>query len=271
MTQGQYAEVNGLKLYYELHGTGEPVVMLHGGFGTIGMLGPLLPALAATRQVIAVELEGHGHTALLDRPLSFTQMADDIAALIKQLGLSRVDVAGYSLGGDVALHLASRHPELVRKLVLISVPFRSDAWYPEVHAAMKAMNAGAAAAMVGTPMHQTYLAVAPRPEDWTELVVRMGRLIGQDYDWTQAVKALAAPTLLVFGDADSIRPAHAAEFYELLGGGRADAGWDNSRMPASRLAILPGTSHYNSFYSPLLAPIVRDFLDAPLSEPVGVR
>jgi pimeloyl-ACP methyl ester carboxylesterase len=262
--KGSYAEVNGLKLYYELHGTGRPLVLLHGGLGGIGMLTHLLPVLAETHQVVAVELEGHARTALIDRPLSFEQMSDDIAALMQQLGVERADIAGYSLGGAVALHIAIRHPERVRKLVLVSTPIKGDAWYPEVRAGMKAMNADAAKAMVGSPPHQAYVSVAPRPEDWGELITRIGKLIGQDYDWTGAVASLKAPTLIVFGDADSIHPAHVVEFFELLGGGKADAGWDGSGMPASRLAILPGTSHYNIIDSPLLAPIITSFLAAPL-------
>jgi pimeloyl-ACP methyl ester carboxylesterase len=266
MSEGKYANVNGLKLYYEMHGTGRPLVLLHGGLGGIGMLAHVLPMLAETHEVIAVELEGHGRTALLDRALSFEQMADDLAALIQQLGVDKADLTGYSLGGAVALNAASRHPQAVRKLVLVSAPFKSDAWYPEVRAGMKALNAEAAKAMAGSPPHQAYIGVAPRPEDWPELVTRTGQLVGQDYDWSQAVAALKAPTMIVFGDADSIRPAHAVEFFELLGGGKADAGWDGSNMPSSRLAILPGTTHYNSFVSPMLVPMITSFLDAPMPD-----
>lgn len=266
MSTGQYANVNGLKLYYEIHGTGAPLVLLHGGLGGIGMLAQLLPALAATRQVIAVDLEGHGRTALIDRPLSYEQMADDLVALIGQLHVERADLAGYSLGGGVALHAAGRHPDRVRKLVLVSVPFKGDAWYPEVRAGMKAMNAEAAKAMVGSPPHQDYVGVAPRPDDWPTLVTRVGQLIRQDYDWSPVVAKIKAPTLIVFGDADSIHPAHAVEFFERLGGGQKDAGWDGSGMPNSRLAILPGTTHYNSFSSPMLGPIITAFLDTPMPD-----
>ena len=262
MSAGHYADVNGLRLYYEVHGSGKPVVLLHGGLGGIGMYTQLLPPLSETYQVIAVELEGHGRTALRERPLSFEQMADDIAALVQQLGVARADLVGYSLGGGVALQTASRHPERVRKLALVSAAYKSDGWYPEIRAGMKAMNAEVARAMVGSPMQQAYAGVAPRPDDWPVLVSRTGQLVGQEYDWTDAVRALKAPTLLVFGDADAIRPAHAVAFFELLGGGQKDAGWDGSGMPTARLAILPATTHYNSFYSPMLAPIITSFLDA---------
>ena len=262
MSTGQYVKVNGLDLYYEVHGSGKPVVLLHGGLGGIGMFTGQLPPLSERFQVIAVELEGHGHTALRERPMSFEQMADDIAALVQHLGLERADLVGYSLGGSVALQTASRHPERVRKLTLVSAAYKSDGWYPEIRAGMNSMNAEVAKSMVGSPMQVAYASVAPRPDDWPALVTRLGQLVGQEYDWTDAVRALKARTLLVFGDADSIRPAHAVAFFELLGGGQKDAGWDGSGMPASRLAILPATTHYNSFDSPMLAPIITSFLDA---------
>src|SRR5947199_1995690 len=158
---GHYADVNGIKLYYEIHGTGRPLILLHGGLGAIEMFGPNLPALAKGRQVIAVDLQGHGRTADIDRPLSVALMADDIAALIRHLGLENADVLGYSLGGGVALQTAIRHPEVVRKLVVVSSAFKRDGWYPEVLAGMAAMNAEAARFMVGSPPHQVYVAAAP--------------------------------------------------------------------------------------------------------------
>ena len=266
MTQGKYANVNGLKMYYEIQGTGKPLVMLHGGLGTTSMFGPLLPALAETRQVIAVELQAHGHTADIDRPLSFELMADDVAALIKYLGLERADVLGYSLGGGVALQTAIRHPDVVRKLVVASTPYKRDGWYPEVLVGMGAMNAEAAKAWVGSPMHQAYASVAPKPEDWSALAAKLGNLLRQDYDWSAGVAAIKAPTMIVVGDADSVRTAHAVEFFELLGGGRKDAGWDGSGMSSARLAILPGMTHYDIFSSLGLAATVAPFLDAPMPD-----
>ncbi|MGE5264566.1 MAG: alpha/beta fold hydrolase [Acidobacteriota bacterium] len=264
MAQGKYANINGLKLYYEVHGKGKPLVLLHGGLGGVGMFTPLLPALAENRQVIGVDLEGHGHTADADRPFSFEQMGDDIAALVKQLGFEKADLAGYSLGGGVALQAAIRHPDVVRKLVLVSTPFKSDGWFPENRAGMQSMNEQAAQAMVGSPMHEAYVNSAPDPKAWPRLVAKTGRLVGQEYDWSAGVAAIRAPTMIVVGDADAIRPAHTVEFFGLLGGGKKDAGWDGSGMSNARLAVLPGTTHYNIFFSPLLAPVITTFLDAPM-------
>jgi pimeloyl-ACP methyl ester carboxylesterase len=139
--KGSYVSVNGLNMYYEMHGNGEPLVMLHGAFGTIDMHGALLPLLAQTRQVIAVELQAHGHSADIDRPLSYEMMADDIAALIKHLEIGQADILGYSLGGGVALQTAIRHPEVVRKLVVVSAPYKCDGWYAEVLAGQTAISA----------------------------------------------------------------------------------------------------------------------------------
>jgi pimeloyl-ACP methyl ester carboxylesterase len=266
MTQGNYAHVNGLKMYYEIHGKGQPVVLLHGGLGTIGMFAEILPALAENRQVVAVELQGHGHTADINRPLSFEQMADDVTALVKQLGFENADLFGYSLGGGVALQAAIRHPDVVRKLVVVSTPCRSGGWYPEARAGMRAMNAEVAKTWVGSPMHQAYASVAPNLEDWPTLVAKTGQLVSQDYDWSAGVAAIKSPTMIVVGDADSVRTAHAVELFELLGGGQRDAGWDGSGMSNARLAILPGTTHYNIFSSPALVSAVTPFLDAPMPQ-----
>jgi pimeloyl-ACP methyl ester carboxylesterase len=261
---GSYASVNGLTLYYEIHGTGEPLILLHGGVGAIQMFGEVLPSLAQNRQVVAVDLQAHGRTADIDRPLSFELMADDIAALIKRLGIEEADVMGYSLGGGVALRTAIQHPEVVRKLVLVSTPFKRDGWYPEILAGMGQMGPQVAEPMKQTPMYQLYASIAPKLEDWPVLLTKLGALLRQDYDWSKEVAAIKAPTLLVVGDADSVRPAHAVAFFELLGGGKVDAGWDGSGMSNARLAILPATTHYNISSSPTLAAVVAPFLDAPM-------
>ncbi|MBI1280802.1 MAG: alpha/beta fold hydrolase [Anaerolineaceae bacterium] len=259
-----YAPVNGINLYYEIYGTGEPLILLHGGVGAIEMFGEVIPMLAQGRQVIAVDLQAHGRTADVDRPMTFEAMADDIAGLIQYLGFEKADVMGYSLGGGAALKTAIDHPEVVRKLVLVSTPFKSDGWYPEVLAGMAQMSAAAAEPMKGTPMYQLYASIAPKPEDWPVLLTKLGDLLRQSYDWSKDIPNIKSPTMLVVGDADSVRTAHAVEFYELLGGGKADAGWDGSGMSNSRLAVLPGITHYTIFSSPLLASTVIPFLDAPL-------
>jgi pimeloyl-ACP methyl ester carboxylesterase len=267
VAQGKYANVNGLELYYETYGsTGQPLVLLHGGLGEIGMLGEILPTLAANRQVIGVELQAHGHTADIDRPLSFELMADDIAALIEYLRIAKADVMGYSLGGGVALQTAIRHPEIVRKLIAVSAPCKSTGWYPEVLAGQAAVNAEIAKTWIGSPMQQAYARIAPKPEDWIVLADKVGQLLRREYDWSPEVAAFKMPTMIVIGDADAVRTAHAVEFFELLGGGKRDAGWDGSGMPNARLAVLPGATHYNIISSPLIASVVTSFLDAPMPQ-----
>lgn len=263
--QSSYADVGGLKLSYQIHGSGAPLFLLHGGVGTAEMFGEVIPLLAADRQVIAVDLQGHGRTADIDRPLSYQTMSDDIATLIQTLGFENADVMGYSLGGGVALHTALRHPEIVRRLVVVSTPFRRSGWYPEVLAGMNQMSAQAAEPMRQTPMYHLYAQIAPRVEDWPVLLEKLGNLLRQDYDWSSEVASLKVPTLIVVGDADSLPVSHAVEFFELLGGSQRDAGWDGSGLSASRLAVLPAMTHYGIFASPTLAAAVKPFLDAPVS------
>lgn len=259
--EGHYADVNGLRLYYELHGAGRPVVLLHGGLGAIEMFGPNLAALAKSHQVIGVDLQGHGRTADIDRPIRVELMADDIAALIKRLELGRADLVGYSLGGGVAFHTAVRHPEVVRKLVMISTPLKRSAFYPDILAQQGEVTPAAAEAMKQTPMYQLYASLAPRPEDWSRLLGKIGQSMKEDFDFTSAVAKIQAPTMIVAGDADIFPPAHAVEVFGLVGGGKRDGGWDGSGRPKSRLAILPGLTHYTIFSAPVLAATVIPFLD----------
>ncbi|MFI0794878.1 alpha/beta fold hydrolase [Micromonospora rubida] len=262
-----YAEVNGLRLWYEVHGTGRPLVLLHGGYGAVEMFAPVLPALAGRRRVIGVDLQGHGRTADVDRPLRYESMADDVAALIRHLGLGETDVLGYSLGGGVALRVAIQHPDLVRRLVVVSAPCRRQGWYPEVLAAMDTQDERTGERMRGTPPHELYARVAPRPQDWPALWVKTGELLRREYDWSAEAAALALPTLLVFADADSIPVGHVAEFFGLLGGGHRDAGWDGTDRPTSRLAVLPGLTHYDIVTSPALPAAVIPFLTTQVREP----
>ncbi|WP_031158362.1 alpha/beta fold hydrolase [Streptosporangium roseum] len=257
-----YAEVNGLSLYFEEHGSGEPLVLLHGGFGSGEMFAPILPTLAEGRRVILVDLQGHGRTADVDRPLRPELMADDIAALIKHLGLAQADMMGYSLGADVALRATVQHPQAVRRLVLVSTPFRRDGWHPEVVAAMDRMSAEAAEMMKQSPIYELYSRLAPRPQDWPVLIGKMAEMKKQDYDWASEIPSITAPTLLVFGDADAVRPAHMVEFYGLLGGGLRDAGWDGAGRSIARLAVLPGATHYDIPTAPGLTATVLPFLDS---------
>jgi pimeloyl-ACP methyl ester carboxylesterase len=253
------ASVNGVEMYYEIHGSGEPLILIHGGLGGIVEFSQLLPALAESRQVIAVELQAHGHTADIDRPLSFEVMADDIAALIQHLGYERADVLGYSLGGGVALRTAIQHPEVVDRLILVSTPFRRESIHPEFRAGMEAMSAEAAMQMLETPMYQYYASVAPQVENWAALVQKEADLLGQDYDWSDEVAAMTTPTLILVGDNDFIPPSHAVEMYQLLGGGVAGG---LAQPPASQFAVLPNTIHFNILYrTDLLLPIINPFLD----------
>jgi len=265
-TKTNIAPVNGINLYYEVHGEGQPLVLLHGGLGAIEMFGDNLTQLAAGRQVIAVDLQGHGRTADIDRPISLEAMADDVAALIKYLGIKQADVMGYSMGGGVAVQTAIRHPEVVRKLVAVSFPFTREGWYPDIRQAMSQNSAANAEPMKQTPMYALYSQIAPRVEDWPVLLNKMGEMLLREYDYSEGIKTIKAPTLLVTGDADSVQPSYAVKFYELLGGGKADGGWDGSGIPNAQMAILPATTHYTIFSSPALAAVAIPFLDAPLAK-----
>ena len=261
--QGHYADINGLKLYYEIHGAGRPLILLHGGLGALEMFGPNLTALAKGHQVIALDLQGHGRTADIDRPISVELMADDVAGLIRYLKLDRPDVMGYSLGGGVALQTAIRHPELVGRLVLVSTPIRRDAFYPAILGQQGQVTAAAAEMMKQTPMYQLYASIAPRPQDFSRLLGKMGEAMKVDFDLSAQVASIKATTLIVAADADIFPPAHAVEVFGLLGGGKKDGGWDGSGRPKSRLAILPGLTHYTIFNAPALAATVIPFLDEP--------
>lgn len=259
---GQYAEVNGINLYYETHGSGRPLILLHGGLGSGEMFGEALPVLAGEHQVIAVDLQGHGRTADIARPIDLRLMADDIAALIEHLGLDRPDLVGYSLGGGVAMHTAARYPEKVGRLVAVSTFLRRDAIYPEILAQQGQVNAAAAEFMKDTPMYELYQRVAPRPEDFPRLLDKIGETMAKDFDYTEDVRGLQVPTLVVAADADMAPPSHFVEMFNLLDGGLRDGGWMGEGRPKGghALAILPGLTHYNIFGSPLLAATVLAFL-----------
>ena len=239
MNKGSYAEVNGLTIYYEMHGEGQPLVLLHGALSAIGTsFGKLLPALAKERQVIAVEMQGHGHTADIDRPLRYEYLADDIAALLTQIGLEQADLFGWSLGAGVTLQTAIRHPRLVRKLVLASVTYHRGGLYPELLAGIEHAKPENVA---GTPFYEEYTRIAPHPHDFPRLFAKQQQLDSEIQDWpVEAIRAIKAPTLLIIGDADVVRPEHTVELFRLLGGGVAG---DLVGLPRAQLAVLPGTTH----------------------------
>ena len=256
-----YVQANGVDYYYEVHGQGEPLLLLHGGLGSIQMFGPVLPILAQGRQVIAVDLHGHGRTALGDREISLIDMGDDMATLLRELGYGQVDVLGYSLGGGVGFRLAVQHPEVVRRLALVSAGYAQHGFYPEMLPLQAQVGAAMAEHMRDTPMYQSYAAVAPHPEDFPRLLDRMGELMRKPYDWSEDVRGLGMPVLIVFGDSDMYRPEHIVEFYKLLGGGQRDAGWMRENQSRNRLAILPELTHYDIFLSPALTATVLPFLN----------
>jgi pimeloyl-ACP methyl ester carboxylesterase len=259
--KSDHVEVDGIRYYYEIHGQGKPLLLLHGGLGSIDMFRPMLPALAEKRQIIGVDLQGHGRTALGNRPISLEAMGADMAQILKKLGHGEVDVLGYSMGAGVAFQLAVQHPEMVRRLALVSAGFAQDGFYPEMIQAQAQLSGMMANFMKDTPMYKSYMEVAPNPGDFPRLLDAMGDWIRKPYDWSADVSKLTMPVMLIFGDSDMFRPEHVVKFYQLLGGGLRDAGWQREHMSKNRLAILPGLTHYDIFLAPELAGTVLPFLD----------
>lgn len=260
---GNYVSVNGLDMYYEDHGTGQPLVLLHGAFSAIGTsFGNILPELAKTRRVIAFEMQGHGRTADIDRPLSMEQMADDTASALRQLGIENADFFGFSMGAGIALQVAIRHPEVVRKLVLASVTYKLDGVHPGLMEGLAEMKPEL---MHGSPWYEEYVRIAPRPEDFATLFAKKTQMDREVRDLpAEAIEAIEAPTLIIIGDSDIVRPEHAVEMFRLLGGGVMG---DLAGLPSSQLAILPGTTHATLVErGDWLASMVTAFIDAPMPD-----
>jgi pimeloyl-ACP methyl ester carboxylesterase len=260
-TTSGYAETNGIELYYEIHGEGEPLVLIHGGLTTIGEMQAWLPPLAATRRVIAVEMQGHGHTADTGRPLGFPALADDIVALLDHLAIERADVVGHSFGGAVALRVAIQSPERVRRLVVVSSPYARACWYPEVQEGMSQVGASLAENMMRTPTGEL-TRQWPEPQRFPRFLDKFGSMLRADFDWSAEIAKLPMPVLLIFADNDAIPQREIAEFFALLGGGLKDAGWQNPQLSKSRLAVVPGYTHYDFRTSPEVPQIIEKFLAA---------
>lgn len=262
-TQG-FLEVNGTRIWHEIYGRGEPVVMLHGGFMTNVEMQPWIQPLARERQVIALEMQGHGHTPDTDRPLALETLGDDVAAVIEKLGHAQADVIGYSFGADCGLRAAIQHPERVRRLVVISTAFKKSGWYPEAQKGMGEVNAEMADSFKDWPtgkLAQSW----PEPERFPQFLTKMGAMMKKDYDWTADVKKLSMPVMLVFADHDSVSQRHVADFFALLGGGVEEPGWIETKMTNARLAVVPGYSHYNFLSSKEVAPLIAKFLADPMT------
>jgi pimeloyl-ACP methyl ester carboxylesterase len=252
---------NGVNYYYAVYGKGEPLLLLHGGLGQIEMFGPNLALLAQRREVIGVDLHGHGRTDLGNRAINLIDIGDDLAAIVKKLGYQKVDVMGYSFGGGAAFRLAAQHPDLVRRLVIVSAGMAQDQFYPEMLPQQAAVGSAMFEQMKPTPMYQSYAAVAPHPEDFPKLLDRMGEYMRKPYDWSADVKKLTMPTMLVYGDSDMMRYEHIVKFYQLLGGGLKDAGWQREHMSQNRLAIIPNKTHYDIFIGTEVTETALPFLD----------
>jgi pimeloyl-ACP methyl ester carboxylesterase len=263
-----YAEAaEGLRVYYEIYGRGEPIVVMAGGFGNTTSMAQTIGPLSRQRQVIGIDLEGHGRTALRKTPMSHERNGDDVAAVLRHLKIAKADVAGYSHGGDAAIRMAIQHPEMVRNLIVIATAAERDGWYPENLQGMEAVSSAQAKQMQQTPLYQQYYApVAPHPEQFPQLLDRMGELMRKDYDWRPEIRNLRVPTLLVFADHDGVSMRHIAEFFALFDGGVRDAGWgDKPKYARARLAIVPGYTHYNLGMGPDVARVIEEYLRHPTS------
>lgn len=260
-----YAPVNGAKIWYQTYGEGDPLILIHGGFGSVEMFGPNIEVLVQDHRVIGIDLQAHGGTGPLGRPMTFEAMATDVAELIKWLGYERADVMGYSLGGAVALRTAIDHPDVVDRLVVVSAAYAFGNWHDYNFNGMKAISAdpdGTARGMIGSPMHQGYVMKAPGGEDsWHDAVGELGTLIGVEYDWSAEIPKITAPTLVVVADWDAVRISAATKLFERLGGGGRDANWDRSGMGQNHFAVVPNATHYDIVNTTAISELALPFLD----------
>jgi pimeloyl-ACP methyl ester carboxylesterase len=268
LVESGYAPVNGLNMYYEVHGASQgadlPLVLLHGAFSSIEPdFGQMIPIFAKSRQLIAVEQQGHGHTADIDRPLRYEQMADDTVALLQHLGIEKADFFGYSFGGEVVMKIAYHHPEMARKLVLAGgTAYHLEGLHPGL---MEGLEDMPPEALDGTPWKEAYDKVAPNPADWATLVAKKNEMDRHYQSWTpEQIQSFKAPMLIMVGDSDIVRPEHVVEMFRLVGGGVVG---DLVGLPASQLAILPGTTHVTVVYrTEWVTSMINAFLNAPMPD-----
>lgn len=256
-----YADVNGLKMYYEVYGQGKPVVLLHGSFMNIPLnWSGIIPLLAGDRKVIVAEMQGHGRTKDISRELSYEGMADDVSGLLRHLKIDSADILGYSMGGGVAFQVAVRHPEQVRRLVVLSGTYTHDGWWPDVEAMYATFTADM---FKGSPIQKQYDSLGNDPAHFEDFFKKVMSIDLKPYDWSRDVKNIQAPIFMAIGDADGVRYEHALELFRAKGGGKMG---DIHGLPKSRLAIIPGTTHIGMMQrTNILIPMITDFLDADLN------
>lgn len=258
-----YADINGLKMYYEVHGAGKPIVLVHGSFMTIPLnWSHILPLLAKDRKVIVAEMQGHGRTRDIARDISYEGMADDVSGLLKHLKIDSADILGYSMGGAVAFQVALRHPQQVRRLVIMSGVYAHNGWWPDVEKSFATFTADM---FNGTPIKKQYDSLGNDPAHFPEFVKKVISIDLDRFDWSNDVKKLQVPIFMAIGDADGVRYEHALELFRAKGGGKMG---DLTGVPKSRLAILPATTHIGMIKrTDWLIPMITDFLDSDLNEP----
>lgn len=257
-TTDMIATVNGVELHYEIRGEGAPLVMLHGGVNPSEMFGQTLTDMAKTHRVIAIQLRGHGLSGDTDAPWTYEQMADDVAALLGQIGVGKADFIGYSMGAGVSVQAAVRHPELVSRLVLVSPTIATGGEYPEIRASFDGLAQMADA--IGSNIAKSPLAALYPKRDWAVVMRKTGEMNRPAHDWSADFAKIGGPVLMIFADADSIRPQAVSDWYALRGGGKRDGGMDGSGRSQSQLAIIPGQTHYTILTSPAVVAYADAFL-----------